>query len=137
MVPTSGPVSSRSAICSLPSLGRAGWYPNRTSMTAVGPRGRRDAQSCKTTLRSKLLTLHAGVEVAVVSKKPNRLNLFMKKFTRNRVVPPISESDVNAMAEGDHASQTDPCMKERATVRVVRCAMEGDVVVHAWSVVRF
>src|ERR1041385_5893660 len=39
--------------------------------------------SCKTTVSSDLLTLI----LPLYSMKPNFLNLFMKKFTRERVVP--------------------------------------------------
>ena len=43
-------------------------------------------QSCKTTLRSELLISRPSV----LSMKPSFLNLFMKRFTRERVVPIIS-----------------------------------------------
>lgn len=45
-------------------------------------------QSCRTTLRSELLI----VSPASTVMNPSLLNLFMKKFTRDRVVPTISAS---------------------------------------------
>jgi hypothetical protein len=45
-------------------------------------------QSCRTTLRRELLILSPPL----YSMKPSFLNLFMKKFTRERVVPTISAS---------------------------------------------
>ena len=45
-------------------------------------------QSCKTTLSREVLTLRPPL----YSMNPNFLNLFMKKFTRERVVPTISAS---------------------------------------------
>ena len=50
--------------------------------------GRR--QSCRTTLSSELLILTGSSPS--YSMKPSRLNLFRKKFTRERVVPIISAS---------------------------------------------
>jgi hypothetical protein len=50
----------------------------------------RRGQSCRTTLRSELLILR-GISPSY-SMKPSFLNLFRKKFTRDRVVPIISAS---------------------------------------------
>ena len=47
-------------------------------------------QSCRTTLSSELLIL-SGIS-PLYSMKPSLLNLFRKKFTRERVVPTISAS---------------------------------------------
>ena len=47
-------------------------------------------QSCRTTLSSEPLILR-GMS-PLYSMKPSRLNLFRKKFTRDRVVPTISAS---------------------------------------------
>ena len=44
--------------------------------------------SCRTTLRRELFTFN----LPLYSMKPSFLNLFMKKFTRPRVVPTISAS---------------------------------------------
>src|ERR1035437_5498451 len=49
---------------------------------------RRTRQSCRTTLNSELLILR-GMS-PLYSMKPSFLNLFRKKFTRERVVPTIS-----------------------------------------------
>src|SRR4029078_7017391 len=46
------------------------------------------SQSCSTTLSRELLILRPPS----VSMNPSRLNLFMKKLTRERVVPTISAS---------------------------------------------
>jgi len=46
------------------------------------------AQSCNTTLRSELLISRPSL----LSMKPSFLNLFIKRFTRERVVPIISAS---------------------------------------------
>src|SRR4029079_7687337 len=47
-------------------------------------------QSCRTTLNSELLILMGSAPR--YSMKPSFLNLFRKKFTRERVVPTISAS---------------------------------------------
>jgi hypothetical protein len=47
-------------------------------------------QSCKTTLKSELLILRGSSPL--YSMKPSFLNLFRKKFTRERVVPTIFAS---------------------------------------------
>ncbi len=47
-------------------------------------------QSCRTTLNSELLILMGSAPL--YSMKPSFLNLFRKKFTRERVVPTISAS---------------------------------------------
>lgn len=52
------------------------------------PRSARPGQSCSTTLRSELLIVRPRSPLM----KPSFLNLFMKKFTRDRVVPTISAS---------------------------------------------
>jgi hypothetical protein len=47
-------------------------------------------QSCSTTLKSEVLTCSSPLYLM----KPNVLNLFMKKFTRERVVPIGAASSV-------------------------------------------
>src|SRR5688500_11475362 len=49
-------------------------------------------QSCKTTLSRELLIWMPLSRSPSYSMKPSFLNLFMKKFTRDRVVPIISDS---------------------------------------------
>src|SRR6267142_2693375 len=56
------------------------WIASQFSETSVPP------YSCKTTVNNDLLTLISPL----YSMKPSFLNLFMKKFTRERVVPIIS-----------------------------------------------
>lgn len=58
------------------------------SFDAADFRSRLSPQSCKTTVSRDLLTLI----LPLYSIKPSFLNLFMKKFTRERVVPTIFES---------------------------------------------
>ena len=61
-------------------------HPSRAG--GVVNRRRDRVQSCRTTLRSELLTVRPPSTVI----KPSFLNRFMKKFTRDRVVPTISAS---------------------------------------------
>jgi len=49
---------------------------------------RREGQSCSTTVRRELFTLMSPL----YSMNPSLRNLFMKKFTRERVVPTIRAS---------------------------------------------
>src|ERR1700682_5990170 len=56
------------------------WIASQFSVTVVS------FYSCKTTVNKDLLTLIS----TLYSMKPSFLNLFMKKFTRERVVPIIS-----------------------------------------------
>ena len=58
------------------------------SFAAADSGSRLSLQSCKTTVNRDLLTLIRPL----YSIKPSFLNLFMKKFTRERVVPTIFES---------------------------------------------
>jgi hypothetical protein len=58
------------------------------SFDAADSGNRPSLQSCKTTVNRDLLTLI----LPLYSIKPSFLNLFMKKFTRERVVPTIFES---------------------------------------------
>src|SRR5258705_3930265 len=58
------------------------------SSQALMRSGKLTGQSCKTTLRREALTFRPPL----YSMNPNFLNLFMKKFTRERVVPTISAS---------------------------------------------
>src|SRR5687768_1747703 len=51
-----------------------------------------DRQACRTTLSSELLIWMPLSRSPSYSMKPSFLNLFMKKFTRERVVPIISDS---------------------------------------------
>lgn len=60
----------------------------RARLNSEEGRERLTCQSCSTTLKSELLILR----VPLYSMNPSFLNLFMKKFTRERVVPIISAS---------------------------------------------
>jgi len=71
------------------SFGTPGAIESVTKGAAFAPEAlRRAGQSCKTTLRREACTLRPPL----YSMNPNFLNLFMKKFTRERVVPTISAS---------------------------------------------